>query len=328
MTTRFQVRRDTASNWSTANPILAPGEPGLETDTAKVKYGDGLTAWNSLAYSGAAFPNGMQGIVTSGAPNLTNTNPETNQGIYFQEFSDFDTNGVYGRSVLGWHDSANQGLYNRVYVDPYGVTIKTVNWAGSNNFGSPSAHNWYFDIQSGSLVVPGWISTYDGRNGNTAADLYLSPSDGQSGINIPADSGSATTLSINNASGNGTISLQSSNLKHNGNRLIEGVASGFQATTPTQSCGPLTVTLDGTGQINFSGNNAIFQFQHTGTYISAANGSTITFGFAGNTTVINSGTPVYTLKDNNGNPIHLTTAGDTIIMVCSAIDLGQTFRVA
>ena len=52
MTTRIKLRRDTATNWTTTNPILAAGEPGLETDTGKTKYGDGSTRWNVLDYSG------------------------------------------------------------------------------------------------------------------------------------------------------------------------------------------------------------------------------------------------------------------------------------
>ena len=41
MTTIIKIRRDTASNWANVNPILASGEPGLETDTLALKYGDG-----------------------------------------------------------------------------------------------------------------------------------------------------------------------------------------------------------------------------------------------------------------------------------------------
>ncbi len=52
MTTRIKLRRDTAANWTDADPILADGEPGLESDTGKIKYGDGTTAWTSLDYSG------------------------------------------------------------------------------------------------------------------------------------------------------------------------------------------------------------------------------------------------------------------------------------
>ena len=46
----IQVRRDTGANWATINPVLAQGEPGFETDTGKLKIGDGSTAWNSLSY--------------------------------------------------------------------------------------------------------------------------------------------------------------------------------------------------------------------------------------------------------------------------------------
>jgi len=52
MTTRIKLRRDTAANWLSANPILAAGEPGLETDTGKIKYGDGVTAYSLLPHAG------------------------------------------------------------------------------------------------------------------------------------------------------------------------------------------------------------------------------------------------------------------------------------
>lgn len=51
MAVQIQFRRDSAANWTAANPTLAQGEMGLELDTAKYKIGDGSTAWNSLAYS-------------------------------------------------------------------------------------------------------------------------------------------------------------------------------------------------------------------------------------------------------------------------------------
>jgi hypothetical protein len=44
-------RRDTAANWTTANPTLLAGEIGIESDTEKIKIGDGSTAWTSLAYT-------------------------------------------------------------------------------------------------------------------------------------------------------------------------------------------------------------------------------------------------------------------------------------
>jgi hypothetical protein len=51
MAVQIQLRNDTAANWTSANPVLAQGEMGIETDTAYYKIGDGSTAWTSLSYS-------------------------------------------------------------------------------------------------------------------------------------------------------------------------------------------------------------------------------------------------------------------------------------
>ena len=55
-TVRLQLRRGTSSQWTGANPILAAGEMGVETDTRKVKIGDGSTSWTSLNYIAADNP--------------------------------------------------------------------------------------------------------------------------------------------------------------------------------------------------------------------------------------------------------------------------------
>lgn len=56
--TVIKLRRGTAAAWTSANPTLAAGEVGLETDTYKTKYGDGTTAWTSLPYSVATSSGG------------------------------------------------------------------------------------------------------------------------------------------------------------------------------------------------------------------------------------------------------------------------------
>lgn len=48
---KIQLRNDTAANWTAANPVLAAGEFGTENDTDLFKKGDGITAWNDLAYA-------------------------------------------------------------------------------------------------------------------------------------------------------------------------------------------------------------------------------------------------------------------------------------
>lgn len=53
----LRPRRGTASQWASANPVLAEGEIGIEvpsggvgTGIVKMKFGDGITAWNDLPY--------------------------------------------------------------------------------------------------------------------------------------------------------------------------------------------------------------------------------------------------------------------------------------
>jgi hypothetical protein len=52
-TVRIQVRRGLASEWTAANPVLAAGEMGVETDTNKFKFGNGTDTWTALSYAAA-----------------------------------------------------------------------------------------------------------------------------------------------------------------------------------------------------------------------------------------------------------------------------------
>lgn len=45
-------RTGTAAEWTTANPVLEKGELGYESDTHKMKFGDGTSTWTQLAYAG------------------------------------------------------------------------------------------------------------------------------------------------------------------------------------------------------------------------------------------------------------------------------------
>lgn len=120
--TRIQMRRGTASRWTTVNPVLLSGELGVETDTNKFKIGDGSTAWSNLAYQGSitgtdvtnalgytpynsSNPNGYTsnvGTVTS----VNNTQPDANGNVTIQTggtvdqtFDDTSTNAQSGTAV-------------------------------------------------------------------------------------------------------------------------------------------------------------------------------------------------------------------------------------
>lgn len=67
MSIRIQLRRGNASEWTSANPILAIGEFALELDTHKYKIGNGVDAWNDLPYSSID-------VELSGGTNINITN--------------------------------------------------------------------------------------------------------------------------------------------------------------------------------------------------------------------------------------------------------------
>ena len=50
MADKIQVKAGTASEWTSVDPVLAEGEFGLETDTRRGKYGDGVSKWSELPY--------------------------------------------------------------------------------------------------------------------------------------------------------------------------------------------------------------------------------------------------------------------------------------
>lgn len=76
----LQVRRDTTVNWESANPVLADGEIGFDKTTKTIKVGDGVTAWNALAYN--AIPQ-IDALPITKFYYQSNFNIDGNNGNYF-----------------------------------------------------------------------------------------------------------------------------------------------------------------------------------------------------------------------------------------------------
>lgn len=69
MSDLIQIRRGTAAQWTSGNPILEIGEMGYETDTDLFKIGNGVDAWSARPYGGIAGAPGVDG--EDGAPGAT-----------------------------------------------------------------------------------------------------------------------------------------------------------------------------------------------------------------------------------------------------------------
>lgn len=71
---RIFLRRDTAANFASTNPVLSEGEPAFDTTNQILKVGDGVTAWNSLSQfqgpQGVAGNNGADGVAGQDGINI------------------------------------------------------------------------------------------------------------------------------------------------------------------------------------------------------------------------------------------------------------------
>lgn len=93
--TTIKLRRDTAANWASVNPVLSAGEQGLETDTNRLKIGNGSASWNTLGYSNitqtdllsSIFGYPASGYETMPRALATNSSFHTNNQISFTIFT-------------------------------------------------------------------------------------------------------------------------------------------------------------------------------------------------------------------------------------------------
>lgn len=86
---KIVLRKATALDWVTVNPVLQYGELALETDTRKLKAGDGTTAWADLLY------------ITLGDGSFDGT---------LASLVDTDLSGLADRSLLWWNGAQQRWI--------------------------------------------------------------------------------------------------------------------------------------------------------------------------------------------------------------------------
>lgn len=155
MAIQIQLRHDTASNWSSANPILAIGEVGIETDTNQIKVGNGVNTWSALPYGGIQGPaqtNSLQDFGSGEDGNVTISAGTTNlvSDVYYNNLTitgsgQLRTNG-YRVFVKNNLDLSNAGA-NAITASGLNGLNGVLNGAGSGGsasyvaaiFGAPTA---------------------------------------------------------------------------------------------------------------------------------------------------------------------------------------------
>lgn len=126
--TQIQLRRATAASWTSVNPILALGEVGIETDTYKLKVGDGTSQWSSLAYFVHAWNDitGKPSVATlAGAETLTNKTISLASNSISGTVSQFNT-------ALSDGDFVTQDANGNVSADAFVSNTLAVNFTANN----------------------------------------------------------------------------------------------------------------------------------------------------------------------------------------------------
>jgi hypothetical protein len=145
--TQIQIRRGTAAQWTSTNPVLSSGELGAETDTNKIKCGNGSTAWNSLPYiaadgdiTGVTAGTGITGGGTSGTVTVAIDTSVTADLTTAQTL----TNKTLTDPKINLAFDAETASYTAVLAN--NGQIVTMNNASANNFSIPTNASVAFPI--------------------------------------------------------------------------------------------------------------------------------------------------------------------------------------
>ena len=319
MSVKIQLKRTTASAWTSLNPTLDNGEFGYETDTAKFKIGNGSTAWTSLAYANA---------------NLSVASLDA--------LSDVTITSATNGDFLRWNGSAwindavnlstdTVGSYVESLVAGTGVTV-------TNNSGEGAAPT----IAIGQDVASSAIPTFAGLNlngnivfeGATANDfettLAITDPTSDRTITFPdltgtvvttGDTGSVTSLmiadgTIVNADVNASAAIAYSKLANaTAGQVLLGTTTTGVVTATTISG---DITIDGAGVASISANSVALGTDTTGNYVATITGGT---GVASTAATTGEGT-THTLSIGQavGTTDNVTFAGVT----ADAITIGVT----
>lgn len=166
--TRILLRNDTAARFAEVNPVLGKGEIGIENDTNKFKFGDGVKTWNELKYVGTKVEVEGEGDVVVGAStdasgtliltkgNLNLENVYLTEGFTFTKPVGTVTIPTSGSTTYGSKDQSLKNFFSGLFaqaVDPKvtqpSVSV-TLNEAKAYEAGTKITPSYKTSLNSGS----------------------------------------------------------------------------------------------------------------------------------------------------------------------------------
>lgn len=144
---RFVVRRGPAASWTATNNVLLAGEWGLETDTKRMKMGDGATAWGALPY--------------------------LDPSLHLSLLGDVDKSSLADGMSLVWSATLGKHVYKKAsgnYQAGLGIAIDAVTNPDAPVISSTVA----------GIALKGRVATFAAlpSSGNGAGDAYVVDADG------------------------------------------------------------------------------------------------------------------------------------------------------
>jgi hypothetical protein len=264
MAIRIQIRRDTAANWTSANPVLRAGEFGVETDTLKFKIGNGTSTWTQITSYANVTPTGLSNSLgdyilsadqgNAGGPAELDSNGDLiipENSIILWNDADYDytttltaTQPTADRTITFPNNSGTVITTGNLHnITEFGVLVSPIVMEGStaNDFeltisaGDPTADRTItFPDVTGTVVTTGDAATVTNTMlaGSIANDKLTN-----SAITI---NGTSTSLGGSRTLGTDDVSEGSTNKYFTDERAQDAIATAIAAGTHTN----ITITYD------------------------------------------------------------------------------------
>lgn len=157
MANKILLRRDLSANWYDTDPVLAQGEPGYETDSGKIKIGNGTSAWRQLPYlqTNDLPPNSIGYLKNNGAGLLTWAPAE---GTFSGDYNDLRNKPDIPTDVIELSD--NNNLLKPAFVQELQSTISDLLPFDFGTITNRTVRNrleWLLhqaDIDNGTIISP------------------------------------------------------------------------------------------------------------------------------------------------------------------------------
>ena len=159
------MRRDSAANWTSNNPLLAEGEMGLELDSGRWKIGNGTSLWSALVYSNQIYTGSS--VITDSSANtaLRITQTGTGNALLVEDSTNvdnspfiIDANGNVGIGTLSLPNKLNvDGTVSVTNINPGYSTTATS--GGTLTLTNASTNQQFFTGTSNHTIVLPVVST-------------------------------------------------------------------------------------------------------------------------------------------------------------------------